>query len=76
MEKMSPSEFRKGQVWYLVSWKEYGLDDNAWEPYENLRDGAAATVLKFHQDNLRKPRDLAVFIRDTVFPIVGNYHAC
>jgi len=62
VEKIRTSELRKGWVWYLVSWKGYGLDNDTWEPYENLRDGAAATVLKFHQDNPRKPRDLAVFI--------------
>jgi len=72
VEKIRTSELRKGRVWYLVSWKGYGLDDDTWELYENLQDGAAATVLKFHQDNPRKPRDPAVCIWDTLFPIVGN----
>jgi len=62
VEKLRTSKLRKGQVWYLVSWKGYGLDDDTWEPYEDLRDGAAATVLKFHQDNPRKLPDLAVFM--------------
>jgi len=62
VEKIRTSELRKGRVWYLVSWKGYGPDDDTWEPYENLQDVAAATVLKFHQDNPRKPRDPAVFI--------------
>jgi len=62
VEKIRTSELRKGQVWYLVSWKGYWPDNDTWEPYENLRDSAAATVLKFHQDNPRKPRDPAVFI--------------
>jgi len=62
VEKIRTSELRKGQVWYLVSWKGYRPDNDTWEPYENLRDGAAATVLKFHQDKPRKPRDPAVFI--------------
>jgi len=60
--KIRTSELRKGRVWYLVSCKDYGLDDDTWEPYENLRDGAAATVLKFYQHNPRKPRNPAVFI--------------
>jgi len=62
VEKIRTSELRKGRVWYLVPWKVYGPDDDTWEPYENLRDGTAATVLKFHQDNPRKLRDPAVFI--------------
>jgi len=48
VEKIWTSELRKGWLWYLVSWKDYGPDDNTWEPYENLRDGAAETVLQFH----------------------------
>jgi len=62
MEKIRTSELSKGRVWYLVSWKGYGPDDNTWEPCGNLRDSAAATVLKFHQDNPRQPQNPAVFI--------------
>jgi len=62
VEKIRTSELREDRVWYLVSWKGYGPDDDTWEPYENLRDGAAATVLKFHPDNPRNPQDPAVFI--------------
>jgi len=28
VEKIRTSELRKGRVWYLVSWKGYGSDDN------------------------------------------------
>jgi len=28
VEKIRTSELRKGRVWYLVSWKGYGLDDD------------------------------------------------
>jgi len=62
VEKIRTSELRKGWVWYLVSWKGCGPDDDTWELYENLRDGATATVLKFHQDKPRKARDLEIFI--------------
>jgi len=31
--KIRTSEFRKGRVWYLVSWKGSGLDNDTWEPY-------------------------------------------
>jgi len=72
VEKISTSELRKGRVWYLVSWKGYGPDDDTWEPDENLQDSAAVTVLKFHQDNPRKLRDPASFISNTLFPIVGD----
>jgi len=51
VEKIRTSELRKGKAWYLVSWEGYGPDDGTWEPYEYLRDGAAATVLKFHQED-------------------------
>lgn len=62
VEKIRTSELRKGRVFCLVSWKGYGLDDDTWEPYENLRDSAAATVLIFYQDNPKKLWDPAVFI--------------
>jgi len=62
VQKIRTSELRKGRVWYLVSWKGYGRDDDTWELYENLREHAAEIVLKFHQDNPRKHRDPAVFI--------------
>jgi len=62
VEKIRTSEWKTGWVWYLVSWKDYGPDDNTGEPCENLRDGAAAPVVKFHQNNPRKLGDPAVFI--------------
>src|SRR5205085_12146682 len=62
VEKIRTSELRKGKVWYLVSWNRYRPDDDTWEPYENLRDGAAVTVLKFYHDNPRRPQVAAVFI--------------
>jgi len=71
VEKIMTSELSKTWVWYLVSWKGYGPHDDTWEPYENLQDGAGATVLKFHQDNSREPQDSAVCICDSLFPIVG-----
>lgn len=62
IEKVRTSELKKGRVMYLVSWKGYGPDDDTWEPYENLKDGGAELVRKFHLDNPRKPRDPDVIL--------------
>jgi len=36
VQKIRTRELRKSRVWYLVSYKGYGPDDDTWEPYENL----------------------------------------
>jgi len=62
IEKIKTTEIKGGQVKYLVSWKGYGLDEDTWEPYENLKDGGEHVVRQFHLDNPRKPWDLEVSV--------------
>jgi len=57
VERIVPSQIRRGQVEYLVSCKGYGRNDNTWEPDENLKDGTEDTVCEYHLDKPHKPRD-------------------
>ena len=59
VERIKSSELKKGKVFYLVSWKGYGPDDDIWEPYENLEDEAMDSLKEFHikfPNKLRDPR--------------------
>jgi hypothetical protein len=62
IDRILTSEVRKGKVFYLVGWKGYGPDENTWEPYENLKDGAEEVVKQYHRNHPRKPRDPAVLV--------------
>jgi len=57
IEKIKTTDIKGGHVKYLVSWKGYGLDEDTWEPYENLKDGGEDVLRQLHLDNPRKPRD-------------------
>jgi len=37
VDKILDKKIENNKVYYLVSWKGYGLDENSWEPSENLK---------------------------------------
>ena len=37
VDKILDKKKENNQIYYLVSWKGYGEEDNTWEPYSNLR---------------------------------------
>jgi len=50
VEKVLDKRVKKGQVEYLVKWKNYDdPDDNTWEPADNLKE-AKPTIDKFEKD--------------------------
>lgn len=50
VEKVLDKRVKKGQVGYLVKWKNYDdPDDNTWEPADNLKE-AKPTIDKFEKD--------------------------
>ena len=57
IESILSSRVRRKKVEYLVKWVGYGPDENTWEPYEHLTDGAEDSVKEFHLNNPGKPRD-------------------
>ena len=42
---------------YLARWKGFGPDEDTWEPWENIEDGAIATMQDFHRNNPGQERD-------------------
>lgn len=49
VEKVLDKRTKKGQVEYLVKWKNYDdPDDNTWEPADNLKE-AKPTIDKFEK---------------------------
>ena len=49
VEKVLDKRVKKGQVEYLVKWKNYDdPDDNTWEPADNLKE-AKPTIDKFEK---------------------------
>ena len=50
VDQIVEKRFRKGQVEYLVQWKNYeGPKENTWESAEDLED-AAEMIKKFEKD--------------------------
>lgn len=44
----------QGAIQYLVKWKNYGREENSWEPRRNLSN-AAETIAKFHHSHPQAP---------------------
>ena len=36
VEEIVNHRYRKGKIQYLIRWKNYGAEDDTWEPHENL----------------------------------------
>ena len=62
VESIVTSKLDRGQVLYMVKWKGYGPDENTWETWDNLKNGAEEAVLDYHRDHPRKPRDPGVLV--------------
>ena len=38
VRRISGREQVRGRTYYLVEWKDFGVDDDSWEPYHNILD--------------------------------------
>ena len=56
VESIRKSKKVQTKVYYLVSWKGYGLDEDMWEPAENLVGGGEDAVREFHETHPDQPR--------------------
>ena len=48
---------------YLARWKGFGPDEDTWEPWENIEDGAIETMQDFHRNNPGQERDPRVKVQ-------------
>ena len=60
VEKVLASRVRRKRVQYLIRWKGFGPDEDTWEPWENIEDGAVQTIQDYHKNNLGQERDQRV----------------
>ncbi|KAF8753927.1 hypothetical protein RHS01_06729 [Rhizoctonia solani] len=52
VEGITNAEERNGKWFFRVKWKGYGLEENTWEPRENLKN--AGKILKKYEEEIRK----------------------
>ncbi|KAF8707622.1 Chromo (CHRromatin Organization MOdifier) domain, partial [Rhizoctonia solani] len=52
VEGITDMEERDGEWYFRVKWKGYGLEENTWEPQENLKN--AGKILKKYEEEMRK----------------------
>jgi hypothetical protein len=55
-EKLLARELRKGEVHYLVKWKNCGHEENTWEPVRHLKN-CPRLLQQFHQQQNRQTKD-------------------
>ena len=49
VEEIVNHRYRKGKIQYLIRWKNYGAEDDTWEPHENLDCPKNGMVLAYHK---------------------------
>ncbi|XP_057818524.1 chromo domain-containing protein LHP1 isoform X2 [Cryptomeria japonica] len=53
VESIRKKRIRKGQVQYLVKWRDWPESQNTWEPYENVK--SCGEILKDFEESLPRP---------------------
>ena len=57
VEKVQAWRVRRKRVQYVIRWKALGPDQDTWEPWKNIEDGAVEIVQDLHKDNPGQERD-------------------
>ena len=55
VEKILDSRIFRGKVKYLVHWKSYGVEEDKWQPTQDVR-GSKQLVAEFHCTHPQAPR--------------------
>ncbi|XP_070575753.1 chromodomain Y-like protein 2 [Ptychodera flava] len=62
---------RKGKVEYLVRWKNYGNEDNTWEPVQNLRE-CMQFIVAYNKNKKKNSTKTAHFKKSKINQLVRN----